>query len=54
MTKRVTIVLADDIDKKLRNIQAKRISQSTISISFSRVINDELRKSIGGKSKSQK
>ncbi len=46
MSIRVTIVLDDDLSKKLRSIQAKKVSQSTKSISFSRVINDELRKTL--------
>ena len=44
MTKRVTIMIDDDNDKKLRIIQAKQITQSTQSVSYSRVINDQLRK----------
>ena len=46
MTKRVTIMLDDDNDKKLRIRQAKLISQEQISYSFSRVINDTLRKAL--------
>jgi len=46
MTKRVTIMLDDDNDKKLRVRQAKLISQEQISYSFSRVINDTLRKAL--------
>ena len=46
MTKRVTIMIDDDNDKKLRSIQAKRITQSTTSVSYSRVINDQLRKTL--------
>jgi len=44
MTKRVTIVLDDDIVKKLRTIQSKNIAKSKKSVSFSSVINDELGK----------
>ena len=44
MTKRVTIMIDDDNDKKLRSLQAKQITQSTQSVSYSRVINDQLRK----------
>ncbi len=44
MSKRVTIVIDDDIDKKLRHRQAKIIQQEQASCSFSRVINDILRK----------
>ena len=42
--KRVTIVIDEQIDKKLRTLQAKRIQKEQSSISYSRVINDSLRK----------
>ncbi|MEK6866673.1 MAG: hypothetical protein AABX09_05770 [Thermoproteota archaeon] len=35
MAKRATIILDDDLDKKVRALQAKEISQSVSSISFS-------------------
>jgi len=41
---RVTIVLDETIAKKLRIIQSKKISKLTEHVSFSRVINEELRK----------
>ncbi len=44
MSKRVTIVLDDDLDKKLRLRQAKIIQQEQSSCSFSRVLNETLRK----------
>ena len=44
MSKRVTIVLSDELIEKLRKIQAKNIVKSKESVSFSSVINDELRK----------
>ena len=44
MSKRVTIVIDDDLDKKLRLRQAKIIQQDQSSCSYSRVINDVLRK----------
>jgi len=44
MTKRVTIMIDDTNDKKLRLLQAKRISQEQVSVSYSRVLNDTLRK----------
>ena len=43
MSKRVTIMLDDDIDTKLRRRQAKIISSETKSVSFSSVINNVLR-----------
>ena len=46
MTKRVTIVLDDDIHKKLKNRQAKQILQEQVSVSFSRVLNEVLRKAL--------
>ena len=44
MSKRVTIVIDDYLDKKLRLRQAKIIQQTQSSCSYSRVINDTLRK----------
>ncbi len=46
MSRRVTIVLDGDLAKKLRIIQSKKISKSTEHVSFSRVINMELRKGL--------
>jgi hypothetical protein len=46
MAKRITIILEDDLLKKLHELQAKQIKQSTKSVSFSRVVNGVLRKSI--------
>jgi len=43
MGKRITIVLDDDLVKKLHEKQAKLIKVSTKSVSFSRVVNDTLR-----------
>jgi len=44
MGKRITIVLDDDLDKKLRLRQAKIIQQKQVSYSFSRVVNETIRK----------
>lgn len=46
MGQRVTIMLDEDLAKKLRIIQAKRLKDSNKSISFSAVLNDTLRKSL--------
>ncbi len=46
MGKRITIVLDDDLVKKLHEIQAKQIKQSTKSVSFSRVLNEVVRKNL--------
>ena len=42
MAKRVTIMLEEDLVKKLHDIQAKKIKDSNDSISFSQVINEVL------------
>lgn len=46
MAKRVTIMLDDDLDKKLRSVQAKAIQSSNESVSFSNVINQTIRKNL--------
>ena len=43
---RVTIMLDDDLDKKLRLLQAKLITSDQSNHSFSAVLNDVLRKSL--------
>jgi len=45
-TKRVTIVLEEDLIKKLRQKQAKLIQQTNKTVSFSGIIAVELRKAI--------
>lgn len=44
MSKRVTIMIDEDLDKKLRLRQAKFISQEQTSYSYSRVVNEIIRK----------
>ena len=46
MAKRVTIMLDDDLDRKLRLVQAKAIQSTTSSVSFSGVLNEVLRNSL--------
>ena len=46
MAKRITIMMDDDLDKKLRSIQAKAIQSTTSSVSYSKVINETLRKKL--------
>ncbi len=46
MTKRVTVVLDDDIVMKLRERQAKLIKETASSVSFSRILNETVRKSL--------
>ena len=46
MSKRVTIVIDDGLYKKIRLLQSKEIAKSTKSVSFSKVLNDVLRKEL--------
>ncbi len=46
MNKRVTIVIDGENDKKLRDLQSKRIRESQGSVSYSKVINDVISKSL--------
>ena len=46
MAKSITILLDEDLVKKLGDIQSSRLSKSKTYVSFSRVVNDELRKTI--------
>ena len=46
MSNRVTIMIDDDNDKKLRDIQSKRIKEEQCSVSYSRVLNDVLYRSL--------
>jgi len=46
MKKRVTIIFDIDIVKKLREKQSKLIKETVKSVSFSRVVNETLRKCI--------
>jgi predicted transcriptional regulator len=46
MGKRVTVVLDDELVKKLHEIQAKLIRESESSVSFSRVLNEQVRNSL--------
>ena len=46
MSKRVTIMIDDELDKKLRMRQAKLIQQEQSSYSYSRVLNEVIRKAI--------
>jgi len=43
---RITVVIDEDLNKKLRAVQAKLIAKSEKSVSFSKMINDLLRKSL--------
>ena len=46
MSKRVTIMIDEDLDKKLRLRQAKMIQQEQVSYSYSEVLNETLRKAL--------
>ena len=46
MAKRITIMLDDNLVKKLHEMQAKQIRESKKSVSFSRVLNEVLRKAL--------
>lgn len=45
--KRITVVMDDDVNKKLRTRQAQLIHDEGKNFSFSKVVVMELRKSIG-------
>ena len=46
MSKRITIMLSEEIYKKLRAKQAAEIKKSAKSVSFSKVITDTLKRCI--------
>lgn len=46
MSERLTIVLNSDLAKKLRKLQAKRIQETTSTVSFSRIVNEVLEKGL--------
>jgi len=46
MAKRTTIMIDEDLDRKLRLIQAKAIQSTTSQVSFSRVLNKVIRTSL--------
>lgn len=46
MAKRVTIMLDDELMKKIRIKQAQLIKKSAENVSFSRVLNDVLRSTL--------
>ncbi len=46
MARRVTIMIQDDLDRKVRQYQAKMIQSSNKSYSYSRAVNDILKKNI--------
>ena len=46
MSKRVTIMIYEDLDKKIRLRQAKWIQQNQTSHSYSKTLNEIIRKSL--------
>ncbi len=48
-SKRICLMLEDDVDKKLRSLQAKLIQKKVGSCSFSQAINHALRIALKGK-----
>lgn len=44
MAKRVTIMIEEALDKKLRLEQSKQIKETNASVSYSKVLNDALEK----------
>lgn len=46
MTERVTIMLNSEIAKKLRKLQAKKLLETSSTVSFSRIINEVLEKGL--------
>ena len=46
MAERITIMLDEDLVKRIREKQAKMIKESTKSVSFSKVINDVLQQGL--------
>ncbi|WP_182130902.1 hypothetical protein [Nitrosopumilus sp. b3] len=46
MKKRITIMIDDDLDKKLRQLQAKTIQKEQTSFSYSQALNETLRKKL--------
>ena len=53
MSKRITVMIDNDIDKALRYIQANQIKKNERSVSFSKVLNATLRVGLN-KSKTKK
>ena len=49
MSKRITILLDDDLEKKLRVVQAKLIQKTKSAVSFSKILNETVRDGLNGK-----
>jgi hypothetical protein len=46
VSRRITVIFDEDIDKKIRDFQAKTIKKNNSTYSYSRAVNDLLRKVI--------
>ncbi len=46
MSQRITIVLDDDLQKKLHEMQAKKIKETAKAASFSSIVNEVVRTSL--------
>ena len=46
MRKRVTVIMSDDVNKKLRSLHGEKVKNSQSAISFSDIVNDILRKAL--------
>lgn len=46
MSRRVTIMIEGDLDKKIRLYQSKKIQKENSAYSYSRAVNDIIRKNI--------
>jgi hypothetical protein len=46
VSRRTTVIFDDDVDKKIREFQAKTIKKNNSTYSYSRAVNDLLRKAI--------
>lgn len=46
MSRRVTIMIEGDLDKKIRLYQSKKIQKENSTYSYSRVVNDIIRRNI--------
>ena len=44
--KRVTVMISEDLDKKLHMLQAKRIQNTNKSISYSQILNECIREGL--------
>lgn len=46
MSKRITVMIDDEVIEKLRILQAKQIKETSSAVSFSQIINDTLKKNL--------